>query len=186
MVTEVFKKRFTVNDYHRMVDAGILGEGDRVELIRGEVLQMSPIGPPHNGAILRANHALSRMVGERALVSVQGAIRLDQYNEPQPDLCLLRLAPDFYTSRHDEPADILLIIEVADSSLEYDQTIKLQLYAETGIPDYWISDISGGRVLAYSSPQGRAYRSVRELRRGETIAPQLLPDCQIPIDVLLP
>src|SRR5438094_10531926 len=90
MATETSKRLFTVHDYHRMVDAGILREGDRVELIRGEVLAMSPIGPPHSAAVLRANNSLLKVVGERALVGVQGSIRLDEYNEPQPDLYLLR------------------------------------------------------------------------------------------------
>src|SRR6185369_798112 len=124
---EVTRRRFNVHEYHRMVDAGILCEDDRVELIRGEILIMSPIGPRHNAAILRANHKLSRIVGDEAIVGVQGSIRLDEYDEPQPDLYLLRPKDDFYASGHAGPADILLIIEVADSSLEYDQTIKREL-----------------------------------------------------------
>jgi Uma2 family endonuclease len=97
------KRLFTVDDYHRMVDAGILKEKDRVELIRGEVVEMSPIGPPHNGAIIRATNTLVPLVGQRSLVSAQGAVRLDQYDEPQPDIVLLRPSPDFYTSRHPAP-----------------------------------------------------------------------------------
>lgn len=185
-MAKVSKRLFTVDDYHRMVDAGILREDDRVELIRGEILLMSPIGPPHNGTILRANHGMSRIVGDQALIGVQGSIRLDMYSEPQPDLYLLRPVADFYTSRHAGPSDIFLIIEVADSSLEYDQDAKLLLYAQTGIPEYWISDIAGERVIAYSDLQDGTYRTVREFRRGEVLAPRLLPDCSIPIEILLP
>src|SRR5437016_1003445 len=169
-----------------MVDAGILREDDRVELIRGEVVTMSPIGPPHNAAILRATQSLVRIVGERALVGVQGSVRLDMYSEPQPDIYLLRPKDDFYASRHASPADIFLIIEVADSSLKYDRTVKLELYAETGVPEYWISDILSDGVIAYSDLQNKAYRNMRELKRGETTAPSLLPESLIPIDVLLP
>ena len=186
MVTETSKRLFTVYEYHRMVDAGILREDDRVELIRGEVIRMSPIGPPHNAAILRANQALARIVGDRALVGIQGSIRLDEYDELQPDIYLLRPKDDFYASGHASAADIFWIIEVADSSLRYDQTVKLELYAETGVPEYWISNIRDQRIIAYSNLQERAYQTVRELKRGEIITPQLLPDCPVPVDVLLP
>ena len=186
MATEISKRLFTVHDYHRMVDAGILREDDRVELIRGEVITMSPIGPRHNAAILRATQALSRIVGDRALVGVQGSVRLDEYDEPQPDLYLLRPKEDFYASGHAGPADLFLIVEVADSSLEYDQTVKLQLYAETGVPEYWISNVRDDLLIAYSDLQKNIYRTIREFHRGETIAPQLLPGCDMAIDVLLP
>src|SRR3989475_11276825 len=149
MATEISKRLFTVHEYHRMVEAGILFEGDRVELIRGEILAMSPIGPRHSAAVLRANQALVRIVGDRAIVGVQGSVRLDDYDEPQPDLYLLRPKDDFYASGHAGPSDIFLIIEVADSSLEYDQTVKKDLYAETGVPEYWISNVHH-RVLGYS------------------------------------
>ncbi len=142
MATEISRKLFTVHDYHRMVDAGILSEDDRVELIRGEILAMSPIGPRHSAAVLRATQALVRIVGDRAIVGVQGSVRLDEYDEPQPDIYLLRPKDDFYASGHAGPLDIFLIVEVADSSLEYDRTIKLNLYAETGGPEYRICGIT--------------------------------------------
>jgi Uma2 family endonuclease len=186
MAIEVSRRRFTVHDYHRMVDAGILCEDDRVELIRGEILLMSPIGPRHNAAILRGNQMLSRLVGDRAIVGVQGSVRLDEYDEPQPDLYLLRPKDDFYASGHAGPRDILLIIEVADSSLEYDQTIKLELYAETQVPEYWIADIRSERLIAYSEIHQSKYGVVREYSRGSNIAPRLLPELQIPVDALLP
>src|ERR1051326_3902912 len=147
---------------------------------------MSPIGPPHNGTILRAIHALAPIVRDKALLGSQGSVRLDDYDEPQPDIYLLRLKDDFYTSRHAGPADIFLIIEIADSSLGFDQGIKMALYAETGVPEYWISDIHGDRVVAYSDPREKSYTKVREFHRGETITPMLLQDCPIPVDALLP
>jgi Uma2 family endonuclease len=186
MATEISKRLFTVHDYHRMVDAGILSEDDRVELIHGEILAMIPIGPPHNGAIIRATQALVRIVGDRALVEVQGSVRLDEYDEPQPDIVLLRPKDDFYSSRHAGPSDIFLIIEMADSSLEYDRTIKARLYAETGVPEYWIADVGNERLFAYSDIHESTYRAIRQFQRGETVAPQLLPECRIPIDALLP
>jgi Uma2 family endonuclease len=186
MATEISKRLFTVHDYHRMVDAGILREGDRVELIRGEVLAMSPIGPRHNAAILRANYTLSRIVEDKALVGVQGSIRLDEYDEPQPDIYLLCPKEDFYASGHAGPSDIFLIIEMADSSLEYDQEIKMPLYAETGVPEYWIADIRNDRLITYGDPVKNAYTSILEFHRGDKVAPRLLPEYPIPVDALLP
>ncbi len=186
MATEISRRLFTVHDYHRMVDAGILSEDDRVELIHGEILAMSPIGPRHNAAILRANQSLVRIVGDRAIAGVQGSVRLDEYDEPQPDLYLLRPKKDFYASGHAGPADILLIIEVAESSLEYDQGIKMHLYAETRVPEYWVADIRNERVIAYTDIQGNTYRTIREFQRGQTLKPQLLPECPITADLLLP
>jgi Uma2 family endonuclease len=186
MAEKISKRLFTVDDYHRMVDAGILKEKDRVELIRGEVVEMSPIGPPHNGSVIRALNTLVPLVGKRALVSSQGAVRLDQYDEPQPDIVLLRPSPDFYTSRHPAPQDIFLIIEIADSSLEYDQTVKADVYAITGVIEYWVADIPNDCVWAYSGIQNDAYSVKQQFRRGVSIEPRLLPGCQIPADTLLP
>ncbi len=186
MAIEISKRLFTVHDYHRMVGAGILSEDDRVELIRGEVLAMSPIGPRHSAAVLRATQALVRIAGDRAIVGVQGSVRLDEYDELQPDIYLLRPKDDFYASGHAGPADIFLIIEMADSSLDYDRTIKLGLYAETGVPEYWVADIQSECLLAYSELHEGAYRATREFRRGSSIAPQFLPECPIPVDALLP
>jgi Uma2 family endonuclease len=186
MATEISKRLFTVHDYHRMVDAGILSEDDRVELIHGEILRMSPIGPRHNAAILRATQTLVRLVGDRAIVGVQGSVRLDEYDEPQPDVYLLKPKDDFYASGHPGPSDILLMIEMADSSLEYDTDVKMRLYAETGVPEYWVADIRNDGVIAYSEPRENGYSTTRHFRRGDVVAPQLLADCPIRVDSLLP
>ena len=186
MAIQISKRLFTVHDYHRMVGAGILSEGDRVELIRGEVVAMSPIGPRHGAAVLRANRALGRLVGDRAIVGVQGSVRLDEYDEPQPDLYLLRPKKDFYASGHAGPADILLLVEVADSSLEYDQEVKMGLYAETGVPEYWIADIRNDCVICYADRAKTTYRQIQTFQRGATLVPELLPECPIPVDALLP
>jgi Uma2 family endonuclease len=186
MATEISKRLFTVHDYHRMVAAGILTEDDRVELIHGEILAMSPIGPRHSAAVLRATQELVRLVSGRAIVGVQGSIRLDEYDEPQPDIYLLRPKEDFYASGHAGPADIFLIIEMADSSLEYDQGLKMRLYAETGVPEYWVADIRNDGLVAYAEPKENTYSVVRQFRRGNVLTPSLLPDCKIPVDALLP
>jgi len=169
-----------------MVDAGILTEDDRVELIHGEILAMSPIGPRHCAAVLRATQALVRIAGDQATVGVQGSIRLDEYDEPEPDIYLLRPKEDFYASGHAGSGDIFLIIEMADSSLEYDQGLKIHLYAETGVPEYWVADIRNDRLVVYSDLRNDIYSSIRQARRGDLIAPVLLPNCRVPVDALLP
>jgi len=186
MAIKISKRLFTVDDYHRMVAAGILKEKDRVELIRGEVIEMSPIGPPHNGTVIRSNNALVPLVANRALVSAQGAVRFDRYNEPQPDIVLLRPRDDFYTRSHPALEDIFLIVEISDSSLEYDQTVKADLYAITGLTEYWIADIPNDCVWVYSDIQNDAYAAKQQFRRGESLEPKLLPGCRIPVDILLP
>lgn len=186
MATEINKRLFNVDEYQRMAEAGILSNKDRVELIRGEILAMSPIGPPHNGAVLRATNALVPIVGHRAIVGIQGAIRLDDYDEPQPDVYLLRPRDDFYTTGHAGPPDIFLIIEIADSSLDFDRTVKAALYAETAVTEYWIADIVNDCVWVHLRPEGNSYQVVRRHARGETVVPSLLPDCPIPLAVLLP
>lgn len=179
------RRRFTADDYQRMGQAGILTEDDRVELIDGEILAMIPIGPRHNAAVNRANRAIMRAVGDKAIVQVQGSIRLDRYHEPQPDIVLLQPQADYYASRLPGPPDILLVIEFAESSLEYDREMKARIYAEMGIAEYWLVDLNVNRVSCYSERESGSYQSVRQHQRGDSVAPQALPDCVIPIDSLL-
>lgn len=185
MAVQLTRRLFTVHDYHRMADAGILGEDDRVELIEGEILAMSPIGPPHGAAVDRANRAMVNITGEKAIVRVQGSVGLDDYNEPQPDIVLMRPRDDFYATRLPGPPDILLIVEVAQSSLDYDRKIKARIYARTGIPEYWVADLNHDCLFIHRDSRNGEYRTERRLQRGESIAPQLLPECVVQVDSLL-
>jgi Uma2 family endonuclease len=185
MSAELLTRRFTVQDYHRMVDAGILREDDRVELIRGQVVTMSPIGPPHAALVDRALRTMDRAVGDRAIVRVQGSVQLDEYSQPQPDIALLRPRADFYCSAHPLPPDILLVVEVAQSSLGYDRGLKAGLYAEAGIEEYWVVDVTGRRLIAYSDAHNGEYRSVRVLTSEDVLTPKLLPGCSIAVASLL-
>lgn len=185
MTVAICRHRFTADDYQQMGRAGILAEDDRVELINGEVVTMSPIGTRHVAAVNRTTRALVMVVREKAIVQPQGSARLDIYNEPQPDFALLEPRADFYRSKHPGPSDILLLVEIADSSLSYDKEVKGRIYAEMNIREYWLADLKRDVVLCYSEPRDNSYQSVREYRSGDLIAAQALPDCPIPVDDLL-
>lgn len=185
MPIELLKRRFDADEYQQMGRARILSEDDRVELINGEILTMTPIGPRHNAAVNRANRALASAVGDRAIVQVQGSVRLDLWNEPQPDLVLLTPAPDFHASRLPGPAEILLIIEVAESSLDYDSEVKARLYAAAGVVEYWLVDLTASTVTCSKVPSAGGYQRHEQRHSGESIAPEALPQCSIPVDALL-
>jgi Uma2 family endonuclease len=186
MPAEIKKRLFTIDDCYRMLDAGILRPDERVELIRGELLQMSAIGPRHQAALIGGTRAFVSAVGDKALISPQGVVLLDRYSAPEPDFAFLRPRKDCYVHEHPGPSDILLIIEVADSSVEYDTTVKMELYAIIGVIEYWVADLRNDRVLCYSDPSGDSYRTLREFHRGDVAAPRLLEDCPLVLDVLLP
>lgn len=198
MVVDVLRRRFTVEQYHQMAEHGILSPEDRVELLDGEILEMSPIGPRHVHAVNRANRAFSRRVGDRAIVSVQNPIRLGDRSEPEPDVALLRPYVGGPTSQElPGPGDVLLVIEVADTSVAYDRHHKLPLYARAGIPETWLLNLSGTGSLggqdtdgepvleAHRRPTPHGYSEIQLLRRGERIAPVALPEVELPVDELL-
>ena len=185
MASSVTRKRFTADEYQRMGQVGILTEDDRVELIDGEIVAMTPIGTRHNASVARANRALVRTAGDDAIVLPEGSVRLDLFSEPQPDLVLLRPRADFYASQHAGPGDMLVVIEIADPSIRYDQDVKAPLYAGVGVPEYWLVDLDANVVWRYSLPDQDTYRSVEQFHRGQSIAPQLLPTCLIAVDDLL-
>jgi len=186
MASEIRRKLFTVSDCYRMSEAGILAPGERVELIRGELLLMSPTGPRHGASVDRGNRGFVRLAGDNAIVRVQGTVELDMFCAPEPDLVLLRPAADFYAKKNPSGRDIFLVVEVADSSLEYDTSVKREIYAILEVPEYWVVDLRNDRLIVYRDPAGDSYRTTHEFGRGQTIAPQLLPECQIEVDVFLP
>ena len=146
MAVDVGRRRFSADEYQRMGDAGIFSDTDRVELIDGEILTMSPIGPRHGAVVDRVNRIMVLAAGTRAIVRVQGSIRLNGFTEPEPDLVLLRPRDDFYRGGHPQPPDILLVLEIADVSLRYDREVKAALYARAGIVEYWLVEPSAKEV----------------------------------------
>jgi Uma2 family endonuclease len=175
----VTRRPITVTEYHRMGEVGILGERDRVELIEGELVARSPIGSYHHGTVNWLNHSLVHAIGERALVSVQGPVRLNELNEPEPDFAILKPRPDFYRDAHPQPSDVLLLIEVADSSLNYDRAVKRALYARHAIPELWIVDLTAGEVEICRQPQADGYATVNRVGRDGVLEPELLPGVRI-------
>jgi len=170
--------RFSVDDFAKMLNAGILRAKDRVELIDGEVRRMSPIGTRHYAMVNFLNHKLVPMVGNAGIVSIQNPIQLDDYTEPQPDLVVMRSRPNYYADSKILPSDILLVIEVADSSLRYDRYEKLPRYASAGIPEVWIVDIEddGYLIEQYSAPYAGNYSLKKDHGVGETIVSMSMPD----------
>ena len=166
---EIERRPFTIAEYHQMVEAGILTEDDRVELIEGEVVKMAPINSRHAACVNRLNKLLNRRVGKMAIVSVQNPIGISEYSEPQPDIALLRPRDDFYAQAHPTPKDILLAVEVAKSSITRDRNLKLPLYARAAIPEVWLVDLSQGLIEIYARPTKGTYREYRQVKHGEMV-----------------
>jgi Uma2 family endonuclease len=185
MPAELTKKRFTVDEYYRMAEAGILKPEDRLELIDGEVIEMSPIGNKHAGRVNRAADLFMNVFRGKATVAVQNPVRLDQYNELQPDLVLARLDPDYYASRHPAADDVILVFEVADTSLRRDRDIKLPIYAMLGIPEVWIEDLKYDEILIFRNPIRDQYDTSLTVRRGESLSVAAFPDIVLNAETVL-
>lgn len=145
-------KRFTVDEYHRLEELGFFTENERVELIKGEIFEMVAKGTAHSVCITRLYRELFKLIGEQAILRGQEPITLSENSEPEPDMVIAKNQPDDYLANHPTPSDILLLIEIADSSLKYDQEIKLPVYAEAGISDYWIFNLIDKYLECYSEP----------------------------------
>ena len=175
MTTQPQKRPFTVSEYYRMAETDILTEEDRVELIAGQIVAMSPIGSRHAACVKRLNLSLGKIVGDSMLIGVQDPIALDAYSAPEPDLVLLRPRADFYADAHPTASDVLLAIEVADTSADYDREVKLPLYAQAGIPEVWLIDLQKGCVEAYAQPADGTYQETAEVAASDTLTSPTIP-----------
>lgn len=185
MAVPLVRHRVTIGEYHQMGEAGILTEDDRVELIEGEIVEMPPIGPPHAGGVIRLAQLFTDALGGRALVSQQNPVALSDHSEPQPDVTLLRPRADYYARSHPTPADVLLVVEVAETSVGSDRRVKLPLYARAGIPEAWLLDLPGDALEVHRQPSPEGYREVQRFRRGGRLAPQAFPELELRVDDLL-
>ena len=177
--------RLNVSQYHQMSEAGIFSENDKVDLINGEIIEMSPIGRRHTACVNRLNSVFSQLLGKKVIVAVQNPILLNNLSEPEPDIALLQPRADFYESGHPQPQDIFLLIEVADSSLEYDRDVKIPLYASSGITEVWLVDIYEQVIIVYRYPSENGYSDIQKLSRGEKISIQAFSEINLVVDDIL-
>ena len=185
MPTDISRKLFTVEEYHQMAEAGIFHNSDRTELIDGEIILMTPIGVRHAACVMRTATLFVEAFGRRGAVSPQNPVQLNDWTEPQPDVVVLKPRPDFYAGRRPRPDDALLVVEVADSSLRFDKTVKLPHFAIAGIPEVWVEDLQNEAVLVYRDPVGNTYTTNMTLHAGDSIAPLAFPECLFRVDDLM-
>jgi Uma2 family endonuclease len=181
---QVPRRLITVIEYEQMIRAAVFPEDDRLELIEGELIEMSPIGSAHAGLVTWLTRLFTEQFNERALVYAQNPIRLPR-SEPQPDLALLKLRPDYYTERLPEPRDVLLLIEIADTTVNYDRTVKLQLYAASSIQESWLIDLAQQTIDVCRGPAAGRYKDLQTARVGDSVAPLAFPDTPFPVAKIL-
>lgn len=184
MALRLLKGPFTVDTFQRLAELGVLRDEERVELIAGQVVEMTPIGDRHAACVRRLNRLFAQRLLDVAVIDVQDPVVLSVQDAPQPDVVLLRPRTDAYP-QHPRADDVLLIVEVADTSLAYDRDIKIPLYARAGIPEAWLVDLSADRIHVYRGPAGVEYASVRLVSRGGTITPLHFPNVTLAADEIL-
>jgi Uma2 family endonuclease len=182
---ELTRHRFTVAEYLRMAEVDLLGEDSRVELIWGEIVEMSPIYIAHTSTVKRLISLLTKKLGERIILGVQDPVQLSDDSLPQPDIAVLRPQDNFYGERQPGPDDIFLLIEVADTSLRYDRRVKSKLYGAAGIVDYWIVNLPGRQIEVYREPRPNGYRTVTHYAPGETLSPLAFADVNLSVDEIV-
>ena len=180
------KRKFTVAEYYRMAEVGILHHTERVELLDGEIIVMAPIGIPHATGVRRMERVLHQALGDTAAISVQNPVRLDDHSEPEPDIALLRFREDDYATAHPGPADTLVVVEVSDSTLDFDRGVKSKRYAAAGIPEMWVMNLPGDCLDRLDQPGPAGYARHTVFRRGDKISPAALPDLELAVADLLP
>ena len=178
------RRLFTVDEYHQMADVGIFGPEERVELIDGEIIQMSPIGPRHAGAVINITRLLVTRLGDRAVLSPQNPVVIRPRSEPQPDMLVLRPRATSYSRAHPTPEEVLLAIEVADTTARFDRIVKARLYARARIAEYWLVDVERACVDVFRVPSGDGYTDTERVGRGGTVASLAFPDVVIAVDDL--
>jgi Uma2 family endonuclease len=170
------RRQFSLEQYHQMITTGVISEGERVELIDGEILEMAAIGSKHSAQVNRLNRLFSRSFGDDVLVSVQNPLELGPRSEPEPDVVLLRWRADYYEASHPQPSDVYLVIEVADSTVEFDRNVKALAYARGGIGEYWLVNLGTDAIEVYGQPTSQGYQCVETKYRAESIMVAALSD----------
>ncbi len=185
VITPVRKHLTDIHEWRKLGEANIFPPDSRIELIEGEIIEMAPIGSNHAGHLKRINNLLTILVAGKAIVSIQDPLQLDDLSEPEPDFMLLKPNPDFYSSRHPVTDDVLLLIEVADSSLSFDQNQKLRLYALHNVPEYWLLNLNDNCLEVYRKPKGEVYAEKTTLYHGDKITLSQLAEITVQISDVL-
>lgn len=181
----IIPKRFTVEEFHKMTEAGILPEESGWEIIDGYLIDKMSIGSRHASVVKRLNRRLTLLFTDKAVVSVQDPIHIDKYNQPEPDIALLKPREDFYEEGHARPVDVLLLVEVSDSTVETDRDIKRTLYSEAGIEEFWLVNLKENTVECYSSPKNGNYRLAQIFEAGETIESKKIENLILRVEEIL-
>jgi Uma2 family endonuclease len=176
MRAEITRKLFTTDEYYRMAEVGILTPDERVELIEGEIIRMSPIGLRHAARVNRATDLFTLKFRGKATVTVQNPVHLNQYNAPQPDILLLKHREDYYASKRPSPEDTLLLLEVSDTTLGFDLNVKTPIYAATGVPEVWIADLRKNVIRVFRNPEAGQYRTVLTFSGDDALSVLAFPD----------
>ena len=184
-VSKVTPKRFRVEDFRKMTEAGILPEESGWEIIDGYLMDKMSIGSKHASTVKRLNRKLTRLFEDEVIISVQDPIHIDEFNQPEPDIALLKPREDFYAESHPSPQDVLLLIEVSNSTIEYDRDIKKTLYARTGIVEFWIVNLPDETVECYSQPKNGNYRLARILEKGEIVESNAVENLKLSVEEIL-
>ena len=185
-MVEPKRRRFTIEEYHRLLEVGIFRDDERVELIEGEIVEMGPNGRLHAGTVDRIANVSCRRFGERTIVRVQSPVAFaDLVSEPRPDVTLLVPRPDFYTGGHPEPTDMLLIVEVMDASAAHDRSVKLPLYARAGVAEVWLANVNTHRIEGYRRPEPAGYAESRVFQEGDLLSIRAFPDVTFSVRELL-
>jgi Uncharacterized protein conserved in cyanobacteria len=185
MSVQIQRRLFTVQEYHLMGDAGIFGNNERVELIEGEIIEMAAIGKRHAARVDRLADFFYELVRRRAIIRVQNPICLDDKSEPQPDIALVQRRTDFYEESLPNSEDILLLVEVSDSTIDYDRDVKVPNYARSGIQEVWLWDLEVNCLEVYRDPTANGYSSMQQFAGGEMVSPLAFPDFEVSINLIL-
>lgn len=178
--------RFTADEYQRMGEAGVLPHDARIELIEGEIVDMPPIGPPHAGTVELLADLLRLAVADRAMVRTQQPSVVGQYSVPQPDIAVVARRNDYYRGAHPEPRDVLLVVEVAETTLAFDRDVKARMYARSGVRELWIVDLGGRSITQLRASRDGVYAESTEVRAGDSIGLAAFPDVSIDVGTVLP
>ena len=185
MAVQLLKKLFTVEEYHLMTKAGIISDSDRVELIEGEIVQMASIGTRHAGCVRRVARVFSQIPEDRAIFDVQNPIKLSGKTEPQPDLVLLQPRADYYDTAHPMPSEVFLLVEVAESTIDYDRDVKIPIYSRSLIQEVWLFDLVAECLEVYRQPTPNGYSLMQKFWRGEKVSPLAFPQLEVSLDFIL-